>query len=304
MRAVIVGAVESTRIALQTIATTPGWTVAALVTLPPDLAARHSDFADLGGEAARTGTRVIHAADSNAPAVTAEIARLAPDHVFVIGWSQICRPAFLAAAGNRVIGYHPAPLPRLRGRAALPWTILLGEPITAGTLFWIDEGTDTGPILAQHFLHVGADESVGSLYARQLDVLAALLREALPALAAGDPPRRVQDEQYASWAARRLPGDGAIDWRQPAADIARLVRAVGRPYPGAQTGARGEALTLWAAHADDGSRHRAAIPGQVVTVGDGRFQVRCGDGGLLTVEEWQSPSMRPPALHSRLGLAA
>src|SRR3546814_7956697 len=59
------------------------------------------------------------------------------DYVFVIGWSQICGREFQAAAHGQVIGYHPAPLPRLRGRGVIPWTILADEPITAGTLFWI-----------------------------------------------------------------------------------------------------------------------------------------------------------------------
>src|SRR3546814_17829006 len=76
-----------------------------------------------------------------------------------MGWSQICGPAFRALFPDRAIGYHPAALPRLRGRAAIPWTILQQEPITAGTLFWIDAGTDTGDIADQQFFHVAPDET-------------------------------------------------------------------------------------------------------------------------------------------------
>jgi methionyl-tRNA formyltransferase len=302
MRVVIVGAVDSTRVAIEAVAAAPGWSIAAVVTLPLDLAGRHSDFVDLRGLAAAAGANVIETVDSNAPEVCAAIAALAPDFVLVIGWSQICRPPFMAAAGGRVIGYHPAPLPRLRGRGVLPWTILLAEPITAGTLFWIDEGVDTGPILAQHFLHVGAEEDVTSLYARHLDVLAALIAEALPALASGRPPRRAQDERFATWAARRTPADGAIDWHRPARDIARQVRAVSRPYPGAFTDARGEQLVVWTAAVGPGFAHAAATPGQVVDRAVG-FSVRCGCGDLLHVTDWDSPSGRLPAMHSRLGRA-
>src|SRR3546814_5088523 len=63
MRAVIVGAVESTRVTLQALADAPGWEAAALITLPPELAARHSDFVDMSADAADAGARVIHAAD-------------------------------------------------------------------------------------------------------------------------------------------------------------------------------------------------------------------------------------------------
>lgn len=301
MRAIIVGAVDSTQVALRTIAAASGWQVAAVVTLPLELAARHSDFVDLAPDAVAAGARVIHATDSNDDAVIAQIEALAPDMVFVIGWSQICKPEFRAAAGGRVIGYHPAPLPRLRGRGVMPWTILLAEPITAGTLFWIDDGVDTGDILAQEYFHVGSEETVTSLYARHMQALAAMLVTALPLLAQPDPPRRVQDERFATWATKRVPADGAIDWRRPADEIARLVRAVGRPYPGASTTARGEPLTVWTAAPASGGGHRAAVAGQVTgRHGDG-FDVRCGCGGLLRVSEWSSASGRPPAMHARLG---
>lgn len=301
MRAVVVGAVETTRTALHAVAATPGWSVAAVMTLAPELAGRHSDYVDLTADAAAAGARLVHVADCNAPDAVALIAALAADLVLVVGWSQICRAEFQAAASGRVVGYHPAPLPRLRGRAAIPWTILLAEPISAGTLFWIDDGVDTGLVLAQQFFHVPADATAASLYALHLEALKAMLPPALIAIAGGNPPRLPQDERCATWAARRGPEDGLIDWSRPAGDIARLVRAVGRPYPGAFTHLRDEALTIWAAASDDGAAYAAAAPGQVVAVdGEGRFAVRTGCGGILRVHEWHSASGRKPLVSARL----
>jgi methionyl-tRNA formyltransferase len=301
MRAIIVGAVESTRVALEAVAGAKGWTVPAVITLPPALAARHSDFIDLAPLAGETGARMIHAANSNAPEVVDAVAAYAPDLVFVIGWSQICGPAFRAAARDRVIGYHPAPLPRLRGRGVLPWTILLDEKITAGSLFWLDDGVDSGPILAQNFFHVAPDETAASLYARHLEILRAMLDECLPALRDGREMRHVQDERFATWAAKRTPADGLIDWNRPASEIARLIRAVGRPYPGAFTQSRDERLVIWKAELwPEGASH-AAMPGQVIACGDGGFVVRCGDGGGLRVIAWETPSGRLPRLHGKLG---
>src|SRR3546814_5778869 len=92
---------------------------------------------------------------------------------------------------------------------ALPiWTILADEPITAGTLFWIDDGVDSGPILEQAFFHVAPDETAASLYARHMRALGEMMPRALAALATGSPPRLEQDERYASWAAKRTPEDG------------------------------------------------------------------------------------------------
>ncbi len=301
MRAIVVGAVESTRIAISAIGRSPDWELAAVVTLPPSLASRHSDFVDLSADAAALGAAMIHAADCNAPDCVAAIAAVGVDLVFVIGWSQLCRAEFVAAAGGRLVGYHPAALPRLRGRAAIPWTILAAEPITAGSLFWIAEGVDSGPIIGQHYFHVAADEDAEGLYALHMAALARLLEAQLPLLAAGTAAAMVQDERFATWAARRTPADGVIDWRRSAADVARLVRAVTRPYPGATTiGASGD-LTLWKARVgDDGWRH-LALPGQVIARDADGFSVMCGDGMALQVTEW---SGAVPRLHQRLGVPA
>jgi methionyl-tRNA formyltransferase len=301
MRTVLIGAVESSRIALRTAAGAPGWEVAAVVTLPRELAARHSDYADLSGDARAAGARLIPAADCNAVEVVDAIRAAEPDCVLVIGWSQICRPNLLAAASGRFIGYHPAPLPRLRGRAAIPWTILLDEKITASTLFWLDGGVDTGALLAQQFFHVAHDETAASLYERHLTALAELLSESLDRLKAGDAARRPQDERFATWAAKRTPEDGLIDWARPVKDIWRLVRAVGRPYPGAFTHLGDERLVIWAAEPVSAERH-LGLPGQVVIREANGFVVRCGDGGLL-VTEWRRAggTQALPPLHGRLG---
>lgn len=305
MRTVLIGAVESTRIALRTLAAAPGWTVAAVVTLPPALAARHSDFVDLADDARAAGAALIHADDGNAPAIVAAVAAVEPDLLFVIGWSQLCGAAMLGTARHGAIGYHPAPLPHLRGRGVIPWTILLGEKITAGTLFWIDGGTDTGPILVQKFFHVAADDTAGSLYARHMAVLGDMLAAAAPLLAGGDAPRIVQDERFASWAAKRTPEDGRIDWALPADDILRLIRAVGRPYPGAFTTlgalAGDDRLVIWQASAWSESQRHAAMAGQVIAVEGTDFIVRCGDGRAVRVTEWDRLSKRAPRLHARLG---
>lgn len=302
MRALLIGAVEGTRVAAQAIADTPGWTLAAIATLPPDLASRHSDFVDLAPVAARAGAELIPVAACNAPDFLDRVRAIAPDMLFVIGWSQICGPEFRAAAGGRVVGYHPAPLPRLRGRAVIPWTILLDEKITASSLFWIDEGVDSGPLLAQHYFHVAPDETAATLYAKHMVALDAMLRELLPRLLQGELTGRLQDEKVATYATRRRPSDGQIDWRQPAEAVERLVRAVGRPYPGAFTGTGDDRITIWAARVCACADRQHASPGQVILRDDQGFAVCCGDGRALHVTDYESAQARKPALHSMLGV--
>jgi methionyl-tRNA formyltransferase len=304
MRVAVVGSVESTRVCLRTLVAAGG-EIAAVVTLPATLAHRHADFVDLSFDAAECGAQLVQAPESNAPEVVAALEVLNLDYLFVVGWSQFVKAPLMATAKRGTIGYHPAPLPRMRGRAVIPWTIILDEKITGSTLFWIDEGIDSGPILAQRFYHVAPDETAETLYARHMLALKDLMEEAVAELQTGAPTRRPQEERYATWTAKRGPADGRIDWSKPMAEVWRLVRAVGRPYPGAFTEAKGKKVVLWRAQPwPAGAVPIAAMPGQVVARDSTGFAVRCGDGLDLWVEEsaWSDgASDRSPVLHTVLG---
>jgi len=303
MRAVIIGSVDSSRVAIEAVARAPGWFLPLVVTLPASLSHRHSDYVDLRPAADAAGARLIEARDVNAPEICAAITAASPDNVFVIGWSQICREPFMRAAGDGLIGYHPAPLPRMRGRAVIPWTILNQEPITGGTLFWIDAGVDSGPILEQRFIHVAPDETAGSLYHRHMQLLERMLDDALQALVAGTARREPQDERFATWAAGRTVESGRIDWSASARDVERLIRAAGRPYPGARTLAPSsdDDLILWQARLASELGHHLAMPGQIVGRSERGFTVFCGDGAAIEVTEWEGGGGTIPKMHARLG---
>jgi len=301
MKAILIGAVESTRIALDCLARTPGWDLSAVFTLPPSLDNRHSDFVNLSGHAEQANARLLHVANMNAEEWLDLVSELAPDYVFVIGWSQICGPDFMARANGRVIGYHPAPLPRLRGRGVIPWTILLDEPITASTLFRIDEGVDSGPIVAQRFFHVAPDETAASLYAKHMAALEAMMPPLLERLAWGTATETVQDARYATWAARRRPEDGCLDWSTPAMTVWRIIRACGEPYPGAWTQLAGDKLIIDAAEPVSLSRYGASIPGQVIERTPYSFTVKCGDAAGVRVSRWRRTEPGPPPMHCVLG---
>lgn len=304
MRAVVIGAVESTKIAIECIGRSPGWSLPLVVTLPPELAHRHSDFVDVSAPARSVGAQILTIANGNAPESLAAIRTASPDYLFVIGWSQIARSELISIARQGTIGYHPAPLPRMRGRAVIPWTILSGEPITGGTLFWIDEGVDSGPILQQGFFHVAADETATTLYARHMALLERLMLDALVALSSNCAPRAVQDEQYATWAARRTQESGRIDWAQNAEAIDCLVRAVARPYPGAKTRLEtsDQDMTVWQTRIAPGAQRHAAREGQVIARSGESFTVLCGGGTAIEVTEWECANAAPPALHAQLAM--
>jgi len=102
----------------------------------------------------------------NDPAAVDAIRAAELDWLVIIGWSQIARAEVLAATRLGVLGMHPTLLPVGRGRAAIPWAILLGLKTTGVTLFKLDGGVDTGPIVAQVPVEVAEDDDVESLHER------------------------------------------------------------------------------------------------------------------------------------------
>lgn len=299
MRAAVVGAVGSTAVVLQALEQTDEWEVPIIVTLPEELYGRHSDLVELSPHAERLGARLYRTGKTNDPATLAAVEAADPDYIFVVGWSQLCSAEFLALRPGKVIGYHPSALPRLRGRAALPWTILLDERITAGSLFWMAEGTDDGDLLAQKFFHLAGDETVAVLYGRHMQCLADMLAEVLAMLARGEERRSKQDDRFATWATKRTAADGLIHWRDGAGTIDRLIRAVGRPYPGAFCYAQGRRLTVWACEVPAGAKRYHAMIGQIVERSEGLLSVQTGDG-VITLTEWEIEGGKAPPLHTVL----
>jgi methionyl-tRNA formyltransferase len=299
MRFAFIGAVEGSKHALGALIAA-GLVPDLVVTLPPEAASRHSDFADITTPAVAAGAHVFHATNINAAATLAAISAAEPDLCLVIGWSQICREPFRSIARIGNIGFHPAALPSLRGRAVIPWTILLGEVTTGSTLFWLDEGTDSGAILMQRIFPLATDETARTLYAKHTTNLEEMLPQAVELAGTGSPPRREQDHALATYCAKRTPEDGLIDWRQPAATVLRLIRAVGDPYPGAFTYSAGTRLTVDEAAPFPDSHRYIGLVGQVQTYTDAGFVVRCGDGECIEVRRWRCLPAGRPKIHSKL----
>lgn len=299
MKIVFVGAVEGSRISLDALIRV-GLPPALVITLPPELAGRHSDYADLSTMAKLAGSTVIFAQNINSPDVIDVMRRVEPDLCLVIGWSQICKAEFRAIARYGNIGFHPAPLPRFRGRAAIPWTILQDEATSGSTLFWLDEGTDSGPILLQTLFPVASDETAQSLYSKHVANLAAMLPQAVRLVQGGSAPSLSQDQTMASYCAQRTPDDGIIDWHESAHSILRFIRAVGEPYPGAFTFCEGEKLLIDRAALFSESYRFIGLTGQIQSHTASGFTIRCGDGNCIEVLSWRWKSGEKPRIHNKL----
>lgn len=287
MRTVFIGAVEGSAVALRAIREA-GLPPALVVTLPLDRSGAHSDFFDLEPLAEDCGAALLRTARSDDPALLAALRESSPDLIMVIGWSQLVGPELCAIPRLGVLGFHPAPLPRMRGRAVIPWQILARQREGGATLFWIGEGIDDGPIAAQALFPIDPDRvTARTLYDRAVAEMAALLPPLLADLAAGNRPATPQDHGRATVCARRRPEDGCIDWHRPAAEIELLIRAVGDPYPGATTTLPGgQPVAVNRARLDGRKGYFIGLPGQVQEITEETVTVMCGDGACVDLLDW------------------
>jgi methionyl-tRNA formyltransferase len=278
MRIALLGTVESTAVALRELVA-GGRPPAALLTLDPGRSARHSDYVDLVPEARRLGVPTVAVPTARSAEVVDQLRSNELDLLLVVGWSEILPSEVLEAARHGAIGYHPSALPEMRGRAVIPWTILLGLAETGSTMFWLTAGLDDGEIAYQRSFQVAARETSTGLYGKHMEALAGMVRELTQAPGVDAIPRRSQ-EGVPSFCAQRRPVDGLLDWTVDADAVDRMVRASTRPYPGARSFlTRGDVeVLLWACTPVDPPYH--GLPGQVVALEGGRPLVTCGSGAI------------------------
>ncbi len=158
---------------------------------------------DVAGVSAPDGDRLFKAAGALALPQGKLTAEVLPDKLDLI----VCAHAHVfvkAALRDRArlgaIGYHPSLLPRHRGRDAVVWTVKMGDPIAGGSIYWLDDGADTGPIAAQEHCFVHPGETADELWRRALGPLGlSLFDRVLGDLERGVVVREPQDERAATW---------------------------------------------------------------------------------------------------------
>ena len=243
--------------------------------------------------AERARARGVPVLSDLSPQAVAQAIRAArPDCVVVSSYDRIL-PAELIAE-RPFINVHYSPLPRYRGRANVNWAIINGEPNAAISIHVLAPALDAGDLLFQREVAIGAEDSVTNLYDRLNALQEQHLGETVARFlegAKGTP----QDERLATYGCTRLPRDGMIDWTRPAAEIARLVRALMAPFPGAYTYFEGRKLLVWRATIPvDAPRYEGRVPGRVVRSSPqgGFADVLCGDA-TVRLHEVQRPGEQP-----------
>lgn len=285
MNAALIGSVSSSVATLNGMIR-GGLEVSAVLGLHKRHAERVSDYHDLEPLAKAADLPFLAFDKVTEPAVYDFLKAHQPDWLFVIGLSQLVPADLRAIARAGAVGFHPTMLPEGRGRAPVAWTILLNRP-AAANLFWLTNEADAGDIIAQRPVDVLPDDYSEDLIARTNNVLEQMVADLAPAFASGDVPRIPQDHAKATTYAKRTPGDGLIDWHASTDAVYRLVRAAGRPYPGAFTIHDGRKIIIWRARPIDapmGASEAPREPGTVIDIRGGGPVVRTRDGATALTE--------------------
>jgi methionyl-tRNA formyltransferase len=214
------------------------------------------------------------------PGLIDAVAQWRPDAFLVAGWYHMVPKAWRKLAP--AYGLHASILPDYCGGAPLVWAMINGEKKTGITLFQMDDGVDSGPIVAQSEEPIQAEDTISTLYARIEERGLELLAKSLPSLADGSAVLRVQTGAGRRVMPQRSPEDGMLHWSANAADLDRFVRAQTRPYPGAFFMLGKVRVTVWAAHNVSYGADNApigAIYSNLDAVG-----VVCGHGRLILDE--------------------
>lgn len=233
------------------------------------------------------GIEYINTADGRLSSLAGPIRNSQPRYILVIGWSHLISAEILSTPGTIAgatftqpgqfgcIGMHPTSLPQGRGQAPIPWTIIKGLKETALTVFFLEAGADTGPIIAKYDLDVRERETAASLFYRIAHAHFTAGLDLAEHLASRQVRSLVQDESTATRWPKRRPEDGEILNTMTCLEIDSLVRALQGPYPRAFIVVDGQRLAVQAVESPASSIGQ--MYDHTAVVSKDRVRFRCQD---------------------------
>lgn len=244
----------------------------------------NSDFCDLSKYSKEHNIPCRYVDDINSEESIKWMSEIGSDVVFCFGWSRLLNDEVLSISPIGVIGFHPAALPANRGRHPIIWALALGLKNTASTFFFMDGGADSGDILSQSSIAISDVDDARSLYNKVISTALTQIDEFLPLLLRGNYPKVKQDSTRANSWRKRGRKDGLIDWRMSANSIHNTVRALAKPYVGAEFIYDNIDYKVWKTelilHDVDNIE-----PGKVIDIVDSDCPIiKCGDFAIKLVE--------------------
>jgi methionyl-tRNA formyltransferase len=243
------------------------WKISAIISYSSELKKNYSDYADFDLFTKKHNIINKKVEKINEDENIEFIKKLDPDLILVMGWSQLLNNDIIKIPRIGIIGSHPTELPKYRGRAPIPWTIIKGLKKSALTFFYIQEGVDNGDIVDQQMFKVEIFDDASSIYDKITDLGKEMLEKNLSLLNLGHVIRKKQNEHefIENWP-KRTPSDGKINWKFNAKEIDTLIRATTYPYPGAFTFFKNKKIIIWKSTFDELTNFES---GKIISVVNG-----------------------------------
>jgi methionyl-tRNA formyltransferase len=243
------------------------------VVTPVPVAARARDL----------GLRLIQPDRIRDPSAVADLAALEPTLGVLADYGQIVPAAILELPPRGILNVHPSLLPRHRGATPIPAAILAGDPETGVTVIRMDEGLDTGPIVAATRWTLDGTETAADLETRAAAAAASLVSATLDPWLRGELAATPQPTEGVTSTRPLRREDGRLDPTRPASELERQVRAL-QPWPGTflETDAGRIKVLRAAAEVVPPARGAPGLPGMF---GEGPdLRLHTADGDLVLVE--------------------
>jgi methionyl-tRNA formyltransferase len=254
---------------------TQGREVAAIF-CPPD---RGAKLDPMKNAALAAGIQVFQPAHLKNQEAYKQMVSLNADLGVLAFVTDIVPPRVFNAPKLGSIEYHPSLLPKYRGSSAINWAVIKGETETGLTIFWLDEGVDTGDVLLQKKVEIGPSESTGELYFNKLYPLGVeAMLEAVGLVDQGQAPRIPQDHTLATYDPPCDEKVADLNWNQAGRQVFNFIRGCD-PQPGATTTFKGEKVKLY--NASFLMEERPAPSGEILEVTDRGIRVAVPGASVL-----------------------
>ncbi|MEH3154326.1 MAG: methionyl-tRNA formyltransferase [Gordonia paraffinivorans] len=248
--------------------------VVLVVTHPPSDHAYESIWADSVEELARGAGVDVHLAKRPDEALITRVADLAPDVMVANNWRTWLPPELFTLPTHGTLNLHDSLLPRFTGFSPVIWALISGASETGLTAHMMDDDLDTGAIISQRAVPITGSSTGPGLVRATIDLIPEVLLDALDQIESGTASPTPQDLAQRTFFHKRSEQDSLVDWRLPAAEIERSVRALQDPYPNAYTYFRGRRLRIVEAHVSRSVY--GGTPGRVFIGEDGGMVIVAG----------------------------
>lgn len=245
----------------------------------------NSDHVDLSIVAKNKNIPFIYRQKNNEKSIIDFIENCSPDVIYCFGWSHILSEKIVSSSKYGVIGFHPASLPKNRGRHPIVWALFLGLKYTASTFFFIDKNVDSGNIISQKKINISEKDDAQTLYSKIINTSFIQIKKITDNLIknSGIINSQIQDSKKTNHWRKRLKKDGLIDFRMSSSAILNLIKALTHPYVGAHVEYDNNEIKIWKAKKVIFSEKNIE-PGKVLNVLKNEIIVKTYDGAIKIVD--------------------